>query len=132
MSEELAIKIFKQFDFEINMCEKCPRKKEKERTCIGCLDNAKESLLNYIEQLQQENKELKEQLKINNQAFNFNVKTIKKHNKENNILTEFEKWLEEDIKNEIEHPIPEIYHDCERCKTIILDKLQELKKEGKK
>ena len=85
-----------------------------------------------IEQLQQENKELKEQLKINNQAFNFNVKTIKKHNKENNILTEFEKWLEEDIKNEIEHPIPEIYHDCERCKTIILDKLQELKKEGKK
>ena len=88
-------------------------------------------IANSFEQLQQENEELKEQLEINNQAFNFNVKTIKKHNKENNILTEFEKWLEEDIKNEIEHPIPEIYHDCERCKTIILDKLQELK-EGKK
>ena len=57
MSEKLAVEIFKQLDFEIEMCEKCPRKNEKERICIGCLDNAKESLLNYIEQLQQENEE---------------------------------------------------------------------------
>ena len=48
-----------------------------------------------------------------------------------NILTEFEKWLEEDFKNEVEHPTPQIYCNCYSCKIKVLDKLQELK-EGKK
>ena len=113
MSEELAIKIFKQFDFEIEMCEKCHRKKEKERICIGCLDKAKESLLNYIEQLQQEN----------------------------NILIEFEKWLNLEIKryNELIYPKQGIKPYGEELYLLesyrssymyCLEKLQELK-EGK-
>ncbi len=84
-----------------------------------------EAIRNYIKQLQTENENLKQ---INEEHRKLNGEL----REESNVLTEFEKWLEEDIKNEIEHPIPEIYHDCERCKTIILDKLQELKKEGKK
>lgn len=43
------------------------------------------------------------------------------------ILTEFEKWLEEDFKNEMEHPTPQIYCNCYSCKIKALDKLQELK-----
>ena len=97
MSEKLAIKIFKQFDFEIEMCEKCPRKKEKERTCIGCLENAKEILLNYIEQLQQEH----------------------------NILTEFEKWLEIKLINTFTKDDMTIGY--KKGLSISLEKLQELK-----
>ena len=50
---------------------------------------------------------------------------------EHNILIEFEKWLEEDFTNEVEHPTPQIYCNCYSCKIKALDKLQELK-EGKK
>ena len=64
MSEELAIKIFKQASLtaEVAGCVQCPRKNEMKHTCISCLDNAKESLLDYIEQLQQENEKLKEEV----------------------------------------------------------------------
>ncbi len=97
-----------------------------EGICQDCIHLSK--IMPIIEQLQQENEELKEQLKINNQAFNFNVKTIKKHNKENDILTEFEKWIEELIKKLN-------YNDFDKYAKGYLQmckgKLQELK-EGKK
>jgi len=53
MNEKLAIKILKQASLEttVGACEKCPRK-DKNKTCIGCLDNAKCILLNYIDNLQ--------------------------------------------------------------------------------
>ena len=51
-------------------------------------------------------------------------------NKED-ILTEIEKWLEEDFKNETEHPTPQIYCNCYSCKIKALEKLKKLK-EGKK
>ena len=91
-----------------------------------------EYLYNEIIKLQQENKELKEQLKINNQAFNFNLKTIKKHNKENSILTKFEHWLEEYKKDEMfDYGNEQANNDFNEFCKIALDKLQELK-EGKK
>ena len=132
MSEELAIKIFKQFDFEIEICEKCPRKKEKERTCIGCLENAKESLLNYIEQLQQENEELKKQIEIKNSGYMASIEEVCEYA---TALIEFEKWLEERYKQQtetlnkmeednIERPyVKSRRYLVEEC----LDKLQELK-----
>ena len=50
---------------------------------------------------------------------------------QDNALIEFEKWLEEDFKNEIEHPTPQIYCNCYSCKIKALEKLKKLK-EGKK
>lgn len=53
MNEKLAIEILKQASLEttVGACEKCPRK-DKNKTCIGCLDNAKCILLNYTDNLQ--------------------------------------------------------------------------------
>jgi len=53
MDEKLAIEILKQASLEttVGACEKCPRK-DKNKTCIGCLDNAKCILLNYTDNLQ--------------------------------------------------------------------------------
>ena len=52
MSEELAIEILKQATLETTTgaCEKCPRK-DKSKTCIGCLNEAKEKMLSEIERL---------------------------------------------------------------------------------
>ncbi len=52
MNTNLAIEIFKQATLETTTgaCEKCPRK-DKNKTCIGCLDNAKEQVLLEIERL---------------------------------------------------------------------------------
>ncbi len=53
MNEKIAIEILKQANIEttVGCCEKCPRK-DKNKTCIGCLDDAKNILLNYIDNLQ--------------------------------------------------------------------------------
>ena len=86
-------------------------------------------LLNYIEQLQQENKELKEILennsKINIADHKYASEIEDKYLIEHNILTEFEKWLEERIKS-TKLSLIEII-TFKRC----LEELQELK-EGKK
>ena len=109
-----------------------------------------EDLKNYVKQLQQENKELKEKLDISETNYDIiydyfsqinkilNTKLIEEienkilyFQKRDNILTEFEKWLEEDFKNETEHPTPQIYCNCYSCKIKVLDKLQELKEDKK-
>ncbi len=97
----------------------------------------------YVLNLQQENEELKDTIlnyqlhtevapnsheNINGNELICNLFTENKNIKK--ILTEFEKWLEEDFKNEVEHPTPQIYCNCYSCKIKVLDKLQELK-EGK-
>ena len=53
MNEKLAIEILKQASLETTTgaCENCPRK-DKNKTCIGCLDDAKDILLNHIDNLQ--------------------------------------------------------------------------------
>ena len=53
--------IFKQVDLEADVggCSNCPRK-DKNRTCIGCLNNAKDKLLDYITNLQEEKQRLLE------------------------------------------------------------------------
>ena len=53
MNEKIAIEILKQANIEttVGCCEKCPRK-DKNKTCIGCLDDAKDILLNHINNLQ--------------------------------------------------------------------------------
>ena len=52
--------IFKQVDLEADVggCSNCPRK-DKNKTCIGCLNNAKDKLLDYITNLQEENERYK-------------------------------------------------------------------------
>ncbi|MBO7526482.1 MAG: hypothetical protein J6T74_01140 [Clostridia bacterium] len=52
--------IFKQVDLETDVggCSNCPRRKDKNRTCVGCLNNAKDKLLDYITNLQEENERL--------------------------------------------------------------------------
>ena len=53
--------IFKQVDLETDVggCSNCPRRKDKNRTCVGCLNNAKDKLLDYITNLQEEDERLK-------------------------------------------------------------------------
>jgi len=64
MNKEIKeiLEIFKQVDLEqdVGGCYNCP-KKDKDKTCIGCLNNAKDKLLDYITNLEQENEKLKEQ-----------------------------------------------------------------------
>lgn len=63
MSEELAIKILKQVDLENCdlCCENCP-KKDKNKTCIGCLNEAKEIILDNLQQKEKNNKKALEYL----------------------------------------------------------------------
>lgn len=58
MNTNLAIEILKQATIEttVGACEKCPRK-DKNKSCIGCLDKAKE---NVLVQLQQKENIIKE------------------------------------------------------------------------
>lgn len=60
--------IFKQVDLEADVggCSNCPRKKDKNRTCIGCLNNAKDKLLDYITNLQNEIFDLKDTIQNKN------------------------------------------------------------------
>lgn len=64
MSEELAIEILKQATLETTTgaCEKCPRK-DKNKTCIGCLDEAKEKALGNLHQKENIIKEVREYIK---------------------------------------------------------------------
>ena len=61
MNKEIKeiLEIFKQVDLEqeVGGCYNCP-KKDKDKTCIGCLNNAKDKLLDYIINLEEENNEL--------------------------------------------------------------------------
>ena len=86
-------------------------------------------LIEYINQLQQENKELKETLennsKINVAEHKYASRMEDKYLIEHNILTELEKWLEEKI-NSPKLSLIEII-TFKRC----LERLQELK-EGEK
>ena len=86
-------------------------------------DNLKKQCIDYIEQLQQENKELKKYCCKRNDCGG----RIKENHKltDSEVLTEFEKWLEEKEKDTKINPVMN--------GTIkgILGKLQELK-EGKK
>ena len=88
---------------------------------------AKEELMSYAEQLQQENKELKKFLCKRNDC----AGRLKKNNKltDSEVLVEFDKWLESQ-KKELD-----IVNPFDRCKLLTicehLNKLQELK-EGKK
>ena len=63
MSEELAIEILKQATLETTTgaCETCPRK-DKNKTCIGCLDEAKENILNQLQQKENIIKEVRERI----------------------------------------------------------------------
>ena len=65
MSEELAIEILKQatIDTITGSCEKCPRK-DKNKTCIGCLDEAKENILNQLQQKENIIKEARKEVRI--------------------------------------------------------------------
>ena len=77
-----------------------------------------------IEQLQQENKELKDKIKVKNDGF---MASIDETCEYATILDKFEKWLKEKMnfyKNNFQGYSYERYRE-------ILDKLQELK-EGKK
>ena len=62
---KLAIDIFKQIDLDTDVggCHNCPKKGE-DKTCIGCLNNAKDKLLNCITNLQEDLKSIKENYKI--------------------------------------------------------------------
>ena len=92
-------------------------------------------ILKKHEQLQQENKKLKKQYSKLEDKYFKNVPCCneddcllyKRYFDIEIILTEFEKWLEEDFTNEVEHPTPQIYCNCYSCKIKALDKLQELK-----
>ena len=52
MNSKIAIEILKQASLETTTgaCENCPRK-DKNKTCIGCLDEAKECVLLEIDRL---------------------------------------------------------------------------------
>ena len=81
-------------------------------------------LLNYIEQLQQENKDLKKQVEIKNSGFMASIEEVCEYA---TVLIEFEKWLEEQMnfyKNNSQE------YSYGRYKEV-MDKLQELK-EGNK
>ena len=64
MSEELAIEILKQATLEttVGACEKCPRK-DKNKTCIGCLDTAREKVLEQLQQKENIIEEVREYIK---------------------------------------------------------------------
>ena len=63
MSEKLAMEILKQATIETTTgaCEKCPRK-DKNKTCIGCLNEAKDKALLEIERLNNIINELEEEI----------------------------------------------------------------------
>ena len=117
MNDEIKeiLEIFKQVDLEqeVGGCYNCP-KKDKDKICIGCLNNAKDKLLDYITDLQQENERL------------------------NNIINELEEWLDSfviDLLGTIKYNNDEYweiihqekYEDRVEILNLVLDKLKELK-----
>ena len=61
MNTEIAIDVLKQATIETTTgcCKKCPIK-DKNKTCIGCLDEAKEIVLNQLQQKENIIKEVRE------------------------------------------------------------------------
>lgn len=86
MNEELAIEILKQATIEITTgaCEKCPRK-DKNKTCIGCLDEAKEKILSEVERL---GNELQVQIEDNTRLNEYIEEQDQKLQQKENILKE--------------------------------------------
>lgn len=62
MNEKIAIEILKQVELQetTGCCKKCTR---KNGTCMGCLDEAKNILINYTSKLQSNWNSLREWLK---------------------------------------------------------------------
>lgn len=80
-----------------------------------------------IEQLQQENKELKKQVEIKNSGFMASIEEVCEYA---TVLIEFEKWLEEEINNKKIHydePLSGIPMTIIDTLKVCLDKLQKLK-----
>ena len=92
MSEELAIEIFKQATIETTTgaCEKCPRK-DKSKTCMGCLDEAKEKILSEVERL---GNELQIQIEDNTRLNEYIEEQDKKLQQKENIIKEVREILE--------------------------------------
>ena len=91
MSEELAIEILKQATIETTTgaCKKCPRK-DKNKTCIGCLDEAKEKILLEVERL---GNELQVQIEDNTRLNEYIEVQDKKLEQKENIIKEVRETL---------------------------------------
>ena len=82
-----------------------------------------EDLKNYIKNLQQENKNLNKYKEIFSELISLsNQELVKRNNDLRNILTEFEKWLENELFNKTQ-----IHFQYSLALRKCLDKLQELK-----
>ena len=111
-----------------------------EEDCDKCFQDCAAYILKKHEQLQQENKELKKALennsKINVADHKYASEMEDKYLVEHNILTEFEKWLEEEI-NIIENTYSQINGNYMRMQPVLdtfkkcEDRLQELKGDDK-
>ena len=64
MDKDLAIKIFEQCDIEedVGRCKNCPRHDDPFHICPGCLNAAKDSLLNYIKLLENQVTEYQDEI----------------------------------------------------------------------
>lgn len=93
----------------------------------------------HVQKLQRENEELKKQVEIKNSGFMASIEEVCQYAI---VLTEFEKWLEEEIKrcNNLINPKNSlnpygeelaILENSRNCYIYCKDRLQELK-EGKK
>ena len=129
MSEELAFKILKQADIDYG-CDNCPRT-NKNKSCIGCLDKSKEILIKSYEKLQQENKQLKEQLEnkidLYEDTISYQLGYDSAKALYEKVLTELEEWLKE------ENTYSD-YKDITYRETMgyVLDKIQELRNKYEK
>ena len=116
MNEEIKeiLEIFKQVDLEPEAggCYNCP-KKDKDKTCIGCLNNAKDKLLDYITNLQQENERLSRIVTDYDETLGRVENEYEKLREKNKMLQE-DAWrnnadLIDKVKEELEKT------DCEEC-----------------
>ena len=92
MNNELAVEILKQATIETTTgaCEKCPRK-DKNKTCIGCLDEAKEIILSEVERL---DNELQVQIEDNTRLNEYIEEQDKKLQQKENIIKEVREYIE--------------------------------------
>ena len=100
MNEELAIEILKQATIETTTgaCEKCPRK-DKNKTCIGCLDEAKEKILLEVERL---GNELQVQIEDNTRLNEYIKEQDQKLQQKENIIKEVREYIENNDEKYIE------------------------------
>ena len=110
MSEELSIEILKQATLgaTTGACEKCPRK-DKNKTCIGCLDKAKKKVLDDLQQKDNIIKEVREYITtINDEDIQYTIGWVKQDileilDKENkDIELDMLKALNTDLDDDVE------------------------------